>query len=131
MKQSKKLLKLAQTAVIGSFVEGRLREEKVLSFINSFKTLPRKDAITVLMEYQKGVKRELDQTTMVIETASPLSDVQVKSLTNALRSDFQINVVKTLINPVVLGGLKIRIGDTIFDDSLANRIEQLREEIRN
>lgn len=130
MKKSKQLLSLIDQVVRSSFINERLNEPKVFNFIKIFKTLPKADAIFALLEYSKRIKRELNRTTLEIESAIPLSPQQVKEITTALKADFKINQVKFITNLSLLGGIKIRIGDQIFDDSIINRIEQLKEGIK-
>lgn len=39
-------------------------------------------------------------------------------------------ILETQVDPSLLGGIVIRVGDTIYDSSLAMRIKQLRERLR-
>lgn len=36
-------------------------------------------------------------------------------------------VIKTATNPDILGGLVVRVGDTVFDGSLANQLDRVRQ----
>ncbi len=129
MKKSKQLLSLINQAVRSSFINDRLNEAKVFNFIKTFKTLPKSDSIFALNEFSKGIKRELNKHTLEIESATELTSMQVREITNALKADYKINEVKAVINIELLGGIKIRVGDHVFDDSVISRIEQLKEEI--
>ncbi len=40
-----------------------------------------------------------------------------------------IPILETRVNPSLLGGIVIRVGDTVYDSSLATRIKQLRERL--
>ena len=39
-------------------------------------------------------------------------------------------VVESVVDPKVLGGLRIRVGDTVYDGSLRARLKQLRHRVR-
>jgi F0F1-type ATP synthase delta subunit len=129
MKKNRQLSNLINQAVLSSFESEQLNENKVLSFIKTFKSLPKSDAIFAMGEYYKGIKRELGKTTLEIESATPLSSIQVNELVAALKSDYKINSVKSTVNPDLIGGVRVKIADTVFDDSLVNRIDQLRDRI--
>jgi len=63
-----------------------------------------------------------------LRTAEPLTDELrdkvVSRLKEVLRSDV---VVNTQVDPDLIGGLVVRVGDTVFDGSVANRLVQLRK----
>jgi F-type H+-transporting ATPase subunit delta len=47
-------------------------------------------------------------------------------LADALKFD---PILETRVDPSLLGGIVIRVGDTVYDSSLATRIKQLREQL--
>lgn len=62
--------------------------------------------------------------------AIDLTDDQRTRLAAALeaRTGKQVEV-KVIIDPSVLGGIVVQIGDTVIDDSIRHRLSQLRESI--
>lgn len=130
MKKDKHLKRLVEQAVLASFKDGKLVSEKVQSFIKSFKALPRSKAIFALTEYSKGIKRELDMQTLVVESTTPLSSDEKRKIITKMEKQFSILNSQYSLNPALLGGLRVKIGDTVYDDSIEARINQLREEIR-
>ena len=60
----------------------------------------------------------------------PLSeDVQIR-LRAELHADFQLEPVLVLhVDPALLGGLKVRIGDTVYDSTVRTRLNNLRNQL--
>jgi F-type H+-transporting ATPase subunit delta len=47
-----------------------------------------------------------------------------------LKSSLGVEIdLKTSVDPDLLGGLVIRVGDTVYDGSLANQLARLRNEL--
>ena len=67
-----------------------------------------------------------------IITASKLSnddfDSIVKSISQKLNTKPQFN---TIIDPEMIGGIKLRIGNNIFDNSVSYQINQLKKTLHN
>ncbi|MDK1019736.1 MAG: ATP synthase F1 subunit delta [Actinomycetota bacterium] len=68
---------------------------------------------------------------VVAEVRAPmeLDAEQIERLTAALSSATGRRVqVKVVIDPTVLGGLVAKVGDTVLDGSVQNRLDELREQ---
>lgn len=66
---------------------------------------------------------------MFIETVVPLSPTQVKRMKKIVEKKVRISKVLVNINPEILGGFKLRIGDEIWDESISGKINQVKEAI--
>lgn len=67
-----------------------------------------------------------------IRSAIPLDDATVQRLAAALARSMGREVeVRTVVDPTVLGGIVARVGDTVIDGSVRNRLESLRTAMRN
>lgn len=132
MKSNKQFTKIIDNLMETAFKkDGNLDQKQVESHVKALKSLPIPDSIIALSEYLRRIKFELNKTTLEIETSIPLSQSQIKQITDAVKVDHQISAVKSTINPSILGGLRVKIGDVVYDDSIARRILQLGEEIRS
>lgn len=129
MKKSKLLQKTINKLVEVSFKDGRIVESQVTKSIKTLKSLPRYEAIQALTEYLKGIKRIERGHTMYIETTIPLSSAQIKRAKKIVERRVKITKVLVSINPEILGGFKLRIGDEIWDESLVGKINQVKEAI--
>lgn len=129
MKKSKLLQKTITKLVDASFKDGKVLESQVIKSIKVLKSLPRYDAIQALTEYLKGIKRTERAHTMYIETVIPLSTTQIKKAKEIVEKRVKITKIKTSINPEILGGFKLKIGDEVWDESLMGKINQVKEVI--
>ncbi len=129
MKKSKLLQKTIIKLVEGSFKDGKAVESQITKSIKLLKSLPKHEAIWTLQEYLREIKRKQRQHTMYIETVIPLSPAQIKRAKKILEKKNKITRVLTVINPEILGGFKLKIGDNVWDESLLGKLNQLREEI--
>jgi F-type H+-transporting ATPase subunit delta len=66
-----------------------------------------------------------------IKTALPLSDQAREKLRKRLAESLPFDpILETQVDPSLIGGIVIRVGDTVYDSSLATRVAQLRERIQ-
>jgi len=66
----------------------------------------------------------------VVRSAVPLSDEQRQRLADALRERAGSQVtVQVTVDPTVLGGLVVELGDTVIDGSIRHRLDGLRAAI--
>ncbi len=65
-----------------------------------------------------------------IITATPLSDAYYSELEKALGSvtGRQVTLVKKT-DPSIIGGIVTRVGDTVYDGSIANRLKDIRTQL--
>ena len=62
-----------------------------------------------------------------VSTAEPLSAEALKSLTEALSTAFNAIVdVETTVKPELLGGLVVKVGSRLFDDSVKSKLDALK-----
>ena len=79
-----------------------------------------------------GFEREAGETLVTVTTAQPLTDKQIKRLieiySNKLGHRAYINPI---VDPNVLGGMRIRIGDQVTDRTMLMQLKQLQRSARN
>jgi F-type H+-transporting ATPase subunit delta len=65
-----------------------------------------------------------------IETALPLSEAQLTQITSALSKRFGKRIeTTTSINPALIGGARIAVGDTVIDGSVREKLEQMKHSL--
>jgi F-type H+-transporting ATPase subunit delta len=65
-----------------------------------------------------------------VRSAVPLLDHQRERLVNELRQVFQQEpVLQTQVDPEMLGGLVVRVGDWLYDASVRSRLDSLRNQL--
>ncbi|MBI4037145.1 F0F1 ATP synthase subunit delta [Candidatus Daviesbacteria bacterium] len=127
MKINKQLRKTVDKLVEESFApSGQVVEKKVRLYIKALKNLPLPKAIATLTFYKTGLKRDLQKSILEIETSTPLSKVQINQITKSFKNYHTVSSVQTTLNKQLLGGLKVRLGDMVFDDTIDQKIKQLK-----
>lgn len=121
--KDKRLLKLVHNIIPLSFDRsGNLNKSNVGKIVKSLKSLPDSKAIFALTQYLKLLKNESIKNTIVVESAQQLSSSDLKKISNLVNKKLTI---ENIIDPSLLGGIKIKIGDVVYDNSLKNKIDQL------
>ena len=129
MKKKSKLKKLAAKYVNYSFKDGKGDENKIMKIMGELKSLPRSQAIYIISKFLKGVRKRKDQTTLLIESAVSLTEAQLEHIFKSFRKEFMVTEIRNIVNPSLLGGFRVRIGDIVQDHSLQGKILKLREAI--
>ncbi len=126
-KLRKKLKKIVSEGFKLSFTNGTLDEVKVINVVGELRAMPQSDAIVALSAYQHAISRELARTTLQIESAQALSSNEVEQLQQKLQDEFVIERTEVKLDSSLVGGLKLKIGDYIYEDSIKSRIQQVKE----
>lgn len=129
MNRFKHLTPLVKAAAAQSIKTGKLDPAKVKTFTASFAKLPRAEAIFSLTEYLKLLNHSIQQTTLTIESPTPLSQSEIDRIHQSFSQDHQIFETQVINNPSLLGGIRVKIGDDVYEDSIQSRIEQLKQVI--
>lgn len=84
----------------------------------------------ILAEFERLVQRKVERPVALIKSAVALQDDQKEALrTRLIRQygadlDFQFNV-----DPSLLGGLVVRVGDRVIDGSVAGKLAAMRDHL--
>jgi F0F1-type ATP synthase delta subunit len=127
MKKNKHLDPIIAQAVKASFKDGKLIESQAGKLVKIFKKLPKNEAIYLISSYLKGLRREMAFHELVLESAIPLSKSETDSIKNRLAKSYQLTFIRSVQNADVLGGVKVKVADTVYDYSLKNKIAQVKE----
>ena len=127
--KNKHLQKIIQRLVEVSIKDGKIIESQVTKSIKSLKLLPKYKAIEALTEYLKQLKRIERKHTMYTETVIPLPTTQLKKIKNIVEKKVKVTRIITQINPAILGGFVLKVGDEVWDESILSKINQIKEAI--
>lgn len=131
MKLTKQTGKIVDNLISSSFDDaGVVIQDMVLENVKAIKALPLTEAIATLSEYLHRIRIEVNKTTLEITSSILLSPTQVKSITESVRADHVVMNVVSSVDPSLLGGIRVKIGDVVYDDSLIRKIMQLGDEIK-
>ena len=105
--------------------EGRLDDSKLRQVIAGLVESKVRDYRSILAALQRLTRIDLDRRKVLIESAvemdEPTRQRVVAGLTEKYGSDLEI---RHQVNPALLGGLRIRVGDDVFDGSVQGRIDR-------
>jgi len=117
--------------LIDRVVAGR-GSELFTSFLRVLARHDRLDLVRlVLAQCDIEAERRSGRKRIQVISAQPLSDANLNKIREQLAADLAIEpVLEAAVDPYLLGGLRIRVGDTVYDGSLRARLEQLRFRVR-
>ena len=106
---------------------GKMAAE-LLNFLKVVATHGRFDCLRAIRGSLRDICNEAQGIIEVsLRTAEPLTDELLGSIVSRLKVALDSDiVVRAQVDPDLIGGLVVRVGDTVFDGSVANRLVQLR-----
>lgn len=104
-------------------------------FANFLRVLARHERLdllpSILHEMHIQSERTHGRRRVVVTSAVPLSDEAQAKIHDRLKAVLPFDpVIIPKVDPKVIGGLVIQIGDTVYDNSLRARLNQLRSRLR-
>jgi F-type H+-transporting ATPase subunit delta len=86
---------------------------------------------TAVEEMQKLFDLRRRHFRVEVQSVVPLGDDQLQRLMADLRKGFQLEpVLDQTVEPDLLGGMVIRVGDWVFDGSVRTQLKNLRKQLR-
>ena len=129
MRISKEARKVSRQLFRYSFTEGRLDKEKISHMVESLLAEKPRHYVDALKDYQRLLRLEIEKRHAVIESATRLNESLANQILANLRSRYGEDLTTEFrTNPELLGGLRIRIGDDVWDGSVKNRLQKLQEQ---
>ncbi|MCG3177805.1 MAG: ATP synthase subunit delta [Phycisphaerae bacterium] len=115
---------------IARMFNGRV-EDVTLRFLQVLADHERLELLPVMAEaYRLALDRRIGRVHVEVATATPLGDADREHLRARLGRQMGGEVVlHEEVRPDLIGGLVIRVGDTMFDGSVKQRLTHLREQI--
>ncbi len=85
----------------------------------------------ILTEFDRMVDEFKGEANAEAVTATPLSPEQIGALQTALFQKFGVKVrLQTRVDPEVLGGLQVRVGDKLIDATVRTKLERISEQLK-
>jgi F-type H+-transporting ATPase subunit delta len=86
----------------------------------------------VATEYLRLLQRQQGIVPAVVTSAVPLTDTEAGAIRSRVEAMAGASVdLRTQVDPAILGGLTIQVGDRLLDDSVRGRLERLRDQLRS
>lgn len=85
----------------------------------------------IVKEFDRMVDEFRGESDAEAVTAVPLTPNQIGALETALHQKFGVKVrLRTRIDPEVLGGLQVRVGDKLIDATVRTKLERMSEQLK-
>lgn len=116
--------------IVTALLDGKVTES-ALRLVTLAAVQPRRRSLDASLESYARLAAELRERLIAeVRVALPLSDAQRSRLTAALVGAYGHNVhLNVVLDPQVLGGMSVRIGDQLIDGSAASRLAELRRKL--
>lgn len=130
MKINKETRQLSKELLRASFIDGQLDSGRVASLVKSLIEKKPRHYIQVLEAYKRLLRLEVEKRTATIETATELpADSAAQIVANLKRKYGNDLAAKFVVNPELLGGMRIRVGSDVWDSSVRNRLHRLQQQL--
>tara|TARA_B100000686_G_scaffold325803_1_gene382970 strand:- start:488 stop:1114 length:627 start_codon:yes stop_codon:yes gene_type:complete len=101
------------------------------SLLDFLKVLARRGRLDCLRAITRAARQQLNEIRGRVEvtlvTAEPLGEDSTRQAAERLQTALGQQIdLSTSVDPDLIGGAIVRVGDTIFDGSVINRLEQMR-----
>lgn len=114
---------------LGRMVEGA--SETFMSFLETVVERQRMPEIFhIRARYEKLWDAEMNLLPVEVTSAVTLDDATVRSIGERIGAGTGNTIqLRTVVDPDVLGGIVLRVGNVILDASIRNKLNQLRKEV--
>ncbi len=130
MKLNKEGRRLARELFRASLSDGRLDASKVRVVLEGVVKARPRGVLGVLKEYLRMARTKLAASRAVVESATPLEAAEAATLSEMIRTRFGPEIeAEFRVDPALLGGLRIQIGSDLWDGSVLDRLNRLRQAI--
>jgi len=131
MKRDAKIHKLSKKLVALSKDEkGVVTESKVTDVLSGLKKAEIRHYLSVLKTYLKLLRREVALQTAVVSTPGELSESALEEIAAKYSKLYGRSIqATTATDDSLIAGVRVRVGDDVFDASIAGRLQRLAESV--
>ena len=113
-----------------SFTDGQLDPGRISSLVDSLITQKPRNYIEVLKNYRRLLRLELEKRHATVETSSEVDPAIRSEIVANLKSKYGSDLSTEFhVDPRLLGGMRVRVGNDVWDGSVRNRLERLQHEL--
>lgn len=130
MAGKKQIQQLARQLFQMSLADGRLSDERVGGVLAYIEKINRTDSLALLRSYQRLIAAEVARNQAVVEHAGAVSTQALQAIGSDLSRKYgrPISVVSRP-DPALLAGLRVRVGDDVYESSVAGQLAQLSDSV--
>ena len=118
---ARRIFRLCQTG-------GRLDEAKLAAAVRRLGQEKPRGFRGVLFALRRLVRLEMERRRVIVESAAELDQTSRDRVVSGLAVKYGVDLTfEFRTNPDLLGGLKIRVGNDVFDGSVKGRLDRLAQ----
>ena len=130
MKINKEIRRRSREMLRASFTDGQLDSGRITSLVDSLITRKPRNYIDVLKNYRRLLRLEVEKRRARIETANEVDpETSSKVIANLKKKYGNDLTTEFVVNPQLLGGMRIRVGSDVWDGTVRNRLERLQQQL--
>ena len=130
MKISKEIRQLSRNLVRDSYVDGALDRERIGAIVRKIVQKKPRNYIHLLENYQRLLRLEIEKRRATIESAAELDQEAGRQIVEGLKEKYGSGLTTNyVVNPALLGGVRVRVGSDVWDSSVRNRLERLQQKL--
>ena len=123
-KLAKKLLELSKDS-------GVVTESKLTEVLAGLQQVQHRQHLKVLKTFLNYLRREVALQTAVVTTPTRLSDDALKAIEVQFSKLYNRPVsAVTQLDATLIAGVRVRVGDDVYDASVAGRLQRLAESVK-
>jgi F-type H+-transporting ATPase subunit delta len=126
MKAKRKVKRAARQLFRLCLVNGVLDESRTRQVAERIGASRRRGALAILADFLRLVRLDSDRHTAVVESATPLVPSMREGIQADLTRVYGPGLEATFAeNPALIGGMRIKVGSDVYDDSVRARLAAL------
>ena len=130
MKINKEIRRLSREMLRASFTNGQLDSGRIASLVDSLIARKPRNYVDVLKNYRRLLRLEVEKRRARIETASEVDREATSKVIENLKKRYGDDLTtEFVVNPQLLGGMRIRVGSDVWDGTVRNRLERLQQQL--
>jgi F-type H+-transporting ATPase subunit delta len=130
MQVKKEVRQTAREMLRSSFTDGQLDRGRVAAVVDSVLTRKPRNHLKILEYYKRLLRLETEKRHAQIETATSLEPQVASQISLNLARRYGTDLTtEFVVNPELLGGMRIRVGSDVWDSSVRNRLERLQHQL--
>jgi F-type H+-transporting ATPase subunit delta len=127
---TKETRQIAREMLRASFTDGQLDPGRVVSIVDSLVRRKPRNYLNVLEYFKRLLRLEVEKRHARIETAFSLDPGTASEIAGKLRKRYGTDLTtEFVVDPALLGGMRIRVGSDVWDSSVRNRLERLEQQL--
>ena len=130
MKINKEIRQLSREMLRASFTDGQIDRGKITSLVESLIAKKPRRYLDILQYYKRLVRLEIEKRHARIESSTQVSpETRARIVENLKKTRGRDLTTGFVLNPELLGGVRIRVGSDVWDGSVRDRLERLQKQL--